>query len=73
MADRLLDLQAREFGDLAPRRGYEISLRPIDVNRRGPAGGQGIGLLGAEIHRFDFEQDVGDDAALSLLAGAARR
>jgi hypothetical protein len=51
------DLLHREVADLGAGAGEVDDLAAVDIDGRFPARGEGVGLLGPEIHRLDVEQD----------------
>jgi hypothetical protein len=52
------DLLHAELADAHPRAWEGDDLPAVDVDRAAPAGGEGVGLLRAEVHRLDLQQDA---------------
>ena len=53
------ELGAGEVHQRRPDRRVGDELAAVDVDRRGEAGGQPVGLVAAEVHRADLEQHPG--------------
>ena len=57
-ADVAVDLLHRQVADLGARAGEIDDPPAVDVDRRLPARGEGVRLVGAEVDRLDLQQDA---------------
>ncbi len=59
VADVAADFFHRQIADFGAGAREEDDFAAVDVDRGFPAGGERVGLLRAEVHRLDFQQQLG--------------